>query len=107
MDTQLLQLIQRLLRTCHIVFDATADATVITEVIDGLKRRGVHCVRTYQFLGIEDVAIGWILRAGTSPEWPLHMCTDMPEPLEARRTEDPLEVLVNQAGVGNRSLTLQ
>ena len=44
-----------------------AHLAMVTEVIDGLKRHSIHCAGTNQFLGIEYVTVGWILRAGASP----------------------------------------
>src|ERR1039457_6569264 len=80
---------------------------MIAELLDGLQWHGVHSVGADEFFRVQHIAIGRGLRAGAGPQWTLYMCATMLERFETRRIENLLEFLVDDAGVGNRSLAFE
>src|SRR5690348_10144507 len=59
----------------EILFDTHAHFTMIAQFLEGFKRHGINRVRADQFLSVEHIAVGWILRAGAGPQWSLHVGT--------------------------------
>src|SRR5579885_3596567 len=94
-------------RAGDIVVDGDAGVAVIAEVLDGFQRHGINGIGADQFFGVHDIAVGRVLRAGAGPQRSLHHCAAMLERLEARRVEDFLEILVDQAGIGDTGLALK
>src|SRR5690606_28605702 len=81
------------------------DDTVVRERLDGLERHGVDRVGADQFLDVDDVPIGGVLRGCARPEWPLDARSVIREPGEPLGAEDLLEPSVRQLRVRDRGTT--
>jgi hypothetical protein len=79
-----------------------ANSPVVTE---GFERRQRSGIRPDEFLDIQDIAIAWILRTRTSPEWALHPSAALPQHREAITVRDLFEAPIDHSRVcdGNRS----
>ena len=74
---------------------------MVAEVFDSLQRHGIDGIRPDQLLGIKNITVGRVFRAGTGPQWALHVRAAMFERLKARRVENALELLIDQASIGD------
>src|SRR6266702_191611 len=95
------------LRLLDVVLNGESHPAMLAEVLDRLEWHGIHRVRTDQFLGVQHIAVGRIFRTGAGTQRSLHACATAPERLEARRAEEALELLVDQARIGNGRFALE
>src|SRR5258708_6879747 len=84
-----------------------AHLTVIAEVLDSLRRHSVNSIRTDQFLGIQYIPIGRVFRAGAGPQRSLLIRPLLFENLKAPILEQPFELLIDQASIGDGYLALE
>src|SRR5436309_5442235 len=80
---------------------------MLAEVLSRAECHRIHCIRSDQFLGIQHVPVGRIFRTRTRPEWSLDTCPLLLKCRKAWRTEQPFELLIDQASVGSGGFALQ
>src|SRR5579872_73482 len=80
---------------------------MIAELLDGLQWHSIYGIRADKFFCVQHIAVSRVLRTGTGPQGTLYMCAAMFKRLEARRMENLLEFLVDDASVGNRGFAFE
>ena len=94
----------RVERGVDVLLKAGARPAVIAKRVEGRRRYRVDGVRPDQFLDVEHIAIGGVLRARARPEQPLRLSALAGQGAPACAADDLQVPLVGQPGVGDGHL---
>src|SRR5438552_2325386 len=83
------------------VLDGQSHPAMIAEAFDRFEGHGGHDVGTYQYLEIHHITVGRILHARAGPQRLLDTHTPLLECLKAWPSEQPFELVVCQAIIGD------